>query len=81
MIRSVVSGAKTLAILAAIVVSVGSIGKYLNLQNPFWNSIGVNPTEIYQVVDGFPKTYCPESVQTVCVKLSDGVLWFLGLDH
>lgn len=72
---------KTLASLAFVFVVIGSLGTYLNLSNPAWKNVGVEASVLKSTVKTFPTKHCDKEVRAICDKLSEGVMWFLGLDR
>ena len=69
----------SLAAVIGIFLSIGSLGGYLHWSNPSWKELGVNPTELRSAIQAFPEAHCGNTLQPLCRKFSDGVLWFLGL--
>lgn len=78
--RGSVVFSKCLGILIFVFISIGSLGVYFNFTDPAWDTIGVSPIELAETIHSFPTKHCPLEVRKICSTLSNGTLWFLGLD-
>lgn len=78
MIKYLVNKTILFGALLGIICSVGSIGVYMNWNDPAWHTIGVYPEQLKSSISAFPDAHCKNELHGMCAKVSQGVLWFLG---